>query len=526
MDTTNLSYPEALDEQLNHQSPDQYMTDEQKKKGRYYADLYIMRQGEDSDIFKEWDDIEDLYACYREPDRDPKYPNSFFPIITPIVEGQVAAMMDSNTEYAYTSRNPTHQTFLKYAEAAGEYVRQINKAHRQYKDYARRLVNIGNAMLKLSWDEGYGYTAGRNKGYPRITTPDIRDVLIDGSIKDYKDMQNAAYIIEAVKGVRVSWAKERYGEEKASAIFVDGKGSDGTFGTTKWDDTRNFTLLQVWTRDNKYKNLQLLEIDKNGFLLRESDPSEPYYKHVNNEYPYYFGRMIPIQGSIYGRGDGHILKPMQILLNRLFDELEISCRFNAQPKTFIDFEKSEIDLEEYDSDPSHPIGAANPTQNVYVASPPGISPVIYQSIDMVIMQAQRATRFSDIMTGNQQGVSATATQINGQLQQGSIGINDKKADIVMAMEWAERYALNLCIEYWDKPFWAGLGSDARFVDMQTLSEIPETIPTTDEEVYAALMSDNPPQNLVPTTTVTDEDTGEPVMGKLNYDVKITLGNAP
>lgn len=523
MDATNLSYPEQLDKKENHESPDQYMTDDQKLKGRYYADLYATREGEDADIFQEWDEIEDLYAGYRVADADPKFPNSFFPLITPIVEGQVAAMMDSNTEYSYSSRNPTHQTFIKYAEAAGEFIRTINKADRQYKDYARRWVNIGNAMLKVSWEDGYGYTAGMNKGYPRISTPDPRDVLIDGSIKDYKDLQNSAYIIEVVRGVRLSWAKERYGKEKASAIFVDGEGSQGTFGTTKYDDLRTFTMLLVWTRDNDKKNLQLLEVDKNGFLLKESNPAKPYHMYVNNEYPYYLGRGMPIQGSIYGRGDGHMIKPAQIYLNRLFDELEISARFNAQPKTYIDFEKSNIDLDEYDSDPSHPIGCENPTQNVYAAPPPGISPVIYESINLVINQVQRFTRFSDIMTGNQQGVSATATQINGQLQQGAVGINDKKADIIAAMEWAERYSLNLCLEHWKKPFWAGLGSESRFVDMQTMTEIDETIPKTDQEVYDLIMSDNPPAKITGTSSIKKD--GKNATGKLNCDIKITLGNA-
>ena len=82
------------------------------------------------------------------------------------------------------------------------------------------------------------------------------------------------------------------------------------------------------------------------------------------------------------------------------------------------------------------------------------------------------------MTGNQEGVSATATQINTQMAQGSVGIRDKKTDIAEVMAWADMYALKLCLEYWDKPFWASIGdTGSEYVDVETMVELPAAMPS-------------------------------------------------
>ena len=72
------------------------------------------------------------------------------------------------------------------------------------------------------------------------------------------------------------------------------------------------------------------------------------------------------------------------------------------------------------------------------------------------------------MTGTQQGISRPL-QISTQINQGYVGIKDKKSDLSEVMAWADMYALKLCMEYWDKSFWAGVSENSsEYVDMAEL----------------------------------------------------------
>jgi hypothetical protein len=238
-------------------------------------------------------------------------------------------------------------------------------------------------------------------------------------------------------------------------------------------------------------------MDSNGLILRESDESKPYYKYVNNEYPFAFARMMPRLGEFYGFGDGAILKPMQEVVNNLTDELELAARFNAQAKTFVD-PAAKIAVGDMTSNPEDIILAKNPNQNILIVPGVGISSVIPQTIEFMLREAQRSTRFHDIMTGSQQSTSATATQIMTQTSQGSVGIKDKKSDIADAMAWIDMYSLKLCIEFWDKPFWALINDEKSIIiDSESLVSSDVVVPTGEstlqKNIEIAKMGVKPPK---------------------------------
>lgn len=509
-----FSYPDMAD----------LMTEKQFKRGQYYRDKYLVRRGEMDEYREEWEMLEKMYACRRSQDKqDQHYPNNVVPLITPVVEGQVAAMLESDTEYVYTSNNPAHKEDLPKMEACSRYYRALNKSHQYFKDYARKYDLLGNSWITVMWDKTYSTDKTKPQGYPRLVVPPLLDVLVDGRIKDYKDLQHASYIIHAQGFQDIAWARTKYGDEKAEAIARCLNRYDGEDTSVSVDDNETFMLLHVWTRDNPEHKLELIEMDTTGFILEESFP----YELVDNEYPFYFGRMIPQSGKFYGVGDGQILKYMQVLINNLADELEIASRHNAQPKTFVDAEKANIDLDQWDSDPSHPILAENPHQNIMVIQGQGISAVIPQMIQFLLDQAQRATRFADIMTGNQQGVSATATQISGQLAQGSVGIKDKAADIQKMMEWVDRYCLRLCLQFWDVPFWVTTfqgTEDAEFIDMSSIAKAPAVIPATGKLLsrIREKLRRNPTAPVVKYEHVYKK--GQPVYTNFDFDVEIKLAS--
>ena len=506
------------------------MTEEQLHRGEYYRDAYHTRRGEVDGKYKEdWDYLQKLYECRRDAvDGDDDYPCSFVPLITPTVEGQVASMMESNIDFVHCSDNPGHQTYMKKLDAASEYYRKKSNFKSHMKDFTRYYDLLGNCFGYIEWQKQKSKSKNRPNGFPRITVPPILSVLVDGRIKDSKDLQYAEYIIHEIGYQSIAWAKKEYGEDKGNALLQGYNRTDGedTELQTTFDDSKTFTLIHVWTRDNPEGNLQLIEMDANGLVLRESDESEPYYGTVDNQYPFFIARMIPQLGKFYGFGDGAILRGMQETVNNLTDELELAARFSAQSKIAVD-SKAKMSGDQITSNPADLIICDDPEHNIKVIQAGGINSVVLQTIQYLLGQAQYATRFNEIMTGNQQGSSATATQINSQMLQGSVGIKDKKSDIADCMAWADTYALNLCLEKWDKPFWAQLSTTySEFIDPDMLMEVNAIVPTTSETIDMILKeaqeSGQPPQNIDPFETAVDES-GQPIMESLDFYSKVLIG---
>ena len=483
-------YPEVQNDQsgkgkiVNWQD---LMSEEDFRIGKYYNNLYLTRQAEIMENKEYWDELNDLYACYREAfSDDDDYPNNFFPIITPCVEGQVASIIEGGIEFSHATSNPAHTQYMVQYDAASEFARRQNRYMDHFKDFTRKYDLYGTACITPSWEKRFAVVKGKPVGFPRLMVCPLLSVIVDGRIKDVKDVQYAEYIIHEIGFQTLQWAREEYknepnGDELVNNLTLGYNRYEGKNPDQSVDDSYSFTLLHVWTRSNEQHNLQLIEMDSNGFVLRKSDPSEPYYKYTENEYPFYFSRMMPVDGEFYGHGDGTLLKKLQEGLNNLVDEMELACRFSAQPKIIVD-PKAKMALDQLTSNPADIAIATNPRENIMILQAAGINPVVIQMIQLIRSFAPEATRFAQIMTGNQQGVSATATQINSQMMQGQVGINDKKSDIARAMEWTDRYCLKLCMQYWTKPFWSTLGHDFAsnntYVDPKGMLKAPSAIPVT------------------------------------------------
>lgn len=503
------------------------MTPEQVKRGDYYQEAYNTRRGEIEKNEQLWNDLWQQYGCDRDEPEQKGDPHNVIPILTPVIEGQTANMVESDVEFNYITSNPGHQPAMKKLNAASKYVRRKNQFMRHIKDLVRKYLLLGNAWIMVAWEDSISNRASQPSGYARVSTPELLDVIVDGKIKDYKDLQYAEYIIHVIGFMPITWAREQYGDEKADALTAMSSNYHGEDPDVSEDDTDSFTLLQIWTRSNEYKNLQLIEMDTNGLILFESDPAEPYYKNVDNEYPFCFVRGMPLQGQFYGFGDGKILMRFQESINCLFDEIEIGAKFSSQGKTYIDPD-AEINDDEVNNDPRKYTVANRPSQNIFQTRGVGVSQVLYDMVKLLQDAAQYAVRFSEMMSGIAQGSSATATQINGQLSQGAVGIRDKKSDISYAMAWADRYALRLCLEKWDEPFWADLGDGAReYLDPQSMNAMPAMIPLTTATAAKIeneqLAAGKPLSEVIlPEYETVEDENGDTITEALDFDVDVVM----
>lgn len=495
---------------------DEINTKEQQERAEFYLSAYRQRKSEMQTLLDEWEPIEKLYRCERDI-KDEDDPNSFDPIILPVVEGQTSSMTEKNVSASIKGEGYSDQKFAHTGQILTDFAYRNIGIKQKIKDGIRRYALNGNGCFALGWDPD----ALDNFGMPDLRCPQISKIFIDGKIKTMSDFQKADDVIEEIGSFSILSARKEYGDNMADAIQLGN--SDPDFdGSVTHDDRFSFTKLHIWTRNNDQGNLQLIEESLCGIVLKESDPASPYYEEVNNKYPYFFFGLYPIEGQFHRFGDGRLLKRLQILLNNLWDECVIACKYSAQAERYVD-PNSGMDPDQLDGDPSHPIYVRDPNQNVMTTIGQGLNQIVMSLIALILAEVQRITRFSVLMSGNAPGREMTATQSGIMMQQGNSGIDDKRADVSTAISDMTIYMLGLMMEFWPAAKAIRVTEDTNeieWVDVRHLKNIPAMVPS-DSNYIAKWNEANP--GIPPPQFMQLETDGKGQTKKAVFDCTVSIG---
>jgi hypothetical protein len=492
-------------------------TKEQQERARFYIEKYWQLKSEMQANLEEWETVEKLYRCERDIKSDDD-PNSFDPIILPIVEGQTSSMTDKIISASVKGEGYSDQKFAHTGQILTDFAYRNINIEQTIKDGIRRYVLFGNGCFALGWDpdrlDGFGL--------PELRCPQPSKVLVDGKIKNMADLQKAEYIIEEIGSFSIMSARKDYGDDIANAIQLGN--SDPDFdGSLSHDDKYSFTKLHVWTRNNPEGNLQCIHLSLCGVVLKESDPNEPYYAEVDNKYPYFFFGLYPQEGRFHRFGDGRILRRLQVLLNNLWDECVIAAKYSAQAERYVD-PNAGMDPDQLDGDPSHPIFVREPAKNVKTTIGQGINQVIFTLINLILNEIQRITRFSALMYGTAPGREITATQSGIMMQQGNTGIDGKRADVSKALSDMTVYMIGLMMEFWPAAKAIRIAEDTdeiEWVDARNLKKIPAMVPA--DENFTRLWREANPDIPPPQYMQLEDSKGEPQEKKAAFDVTVSIG---
>lgn len=505
---------------------DDLMTEEQQRRVDFYLTKYHEGKADLEERMEEWEEIHKAYKGERTDivdDQDMKNEVAIN-IILSQVEGQVSSMQTTNITGSYQGVGFSDQKFARTAGIVGDFILKRNNARQLVKKSGRRYLQFGYAVFTTNWDA----KAMDNFGLPKIEVLKPGTVIFDDKIDDIvDDLERSDYIIHEVGSRSIMWARKKYGDEIADAITLGNNAPDFDFKDT--DNDESFTYIRVWTRNNEEENLQLLEISLCGVLMSESDPEEPYYKHVFNRYPFFVAGLYKDEGDSYYFGDGKILLPMQKVINKLYDEIILAIKFSSQGRTYAD-PKSKLNPAEFaEADPSKVIYAENPHQTIRTERGSGVNEVVFSLLGQLLDKVQETTRFSALMTGNDPGRSMTATQAGIQMQQGITGIDDKRADLSKALGDALSYAIGLCMEFWNaaKAFRVADNDDQfEWIDVRQFKEIPEMIPAS-QEYLTNFGKMNPNAESMPEymqLEIEGEDGKmQPVTKQLELDITVNIG---
>lgn len=494
-------------------------TPEQMKRGSFYRIIWMQLEAEMNNREIEWNELERIYNLER--DIIEGCPNSFIPVTAPIINGQIAALVDNNISANVKGKGLSDQKFAHTGQMLTNLVLKENKIKQKIKLAAKRYLNLGTGCYSVGWNpDEYG-----GIGLPEIRAVQIPRVYVDGKIKELTDFQKAEWVIEDIGFKSINWIRMEYGDEIANAV-VRLNHIYPFDGETAYDDINSTSILVIWTRNNEHGNLQKIVMDKRGMIFEESDPETPYYEFVNNKYPYFFFGMYLKEGSFYRFGDGKLLKGIQETVNRLYDEIVTACKFAAQRRTFID-KKAECDVDQFDSDPSHPIICNDPKGNIYDQQGAGINEVVFRLVQDLMNQAQKVTRFSSLMSGNSPEERMTATQAGIQVQQGNNTINDKKTDISEALSGVVEYCLGLLMEFWGAAQALRVSENKdefEWIDPRVLGNVPIMIPIdADYEKKWKKEHPNSPIEEMPNFMQLHDKNNNPMTKNVAFDIDISIG---
>lgn len=457
---------------------EELMTEEEIQRVDWYLGKFIEQRGSIQDNLEEWEEIDLLCSCNRE-DNGMGETEAFVNVMVPNIEGQIASMTNYHINANVRGKGVGDQKFAKTAEPIIDLILEHNRIRDLVKESGRRYVKFGNVFVTVGWDE----EAFDGMGMPVIQTKMLSEILPDKKVRNPLELDKADYIIEDAGQFSIHWAEKEFGEEKARAIQLGNQMQDFQ-EKYEMDDDESFTLLRVWTKLNESGNLQLILMSACGILLEESDENEPYYGKVFNKYPIFYAGLYPREGEFYRYGDGKLLKPIQTLINKIYDEVLLSIKFASQGRTYIDPTAKVKPSEFSECDPSKFIVCRNPSQNVVTSRGAGINDAVYALLGQLFQMVQEVTRFSTLMTG-QEGSKRTATEAGILMQQGATGVDDKKADISSMLSDAVLYAFGLCLDNWNAGVALRVADDPdefMWIDVEQMRNVPKMIPASNQFV--------------------------------------------
>jgi len=515
--------------QVTRKSINDLNTEEQIKRGMFYLDRYNALKSEMEELKTEHEELEKMYSADIEEVEGS--PNACIPLIAPIVDGHISSMTEQNIVSNVKGKRISDHEFSRDAQLAIDLTLKENDIRQRLKDGIKRYILFGWCVCAIDYDEG----AFDGIGLSTLRFPPIHSVFVDGNIKNMMDYQDAQYIIEEVGFQSLMWARKEYGDDIADVIQINNSDNYDN-ADVSLDEQFSFMYLKVWHRNNKKGNLQLLEMDGTGFVMRESDPDKPYYKYTENKYPYEFCGLYQKEGEFARFGEGKRLKYLEKLLNNLYNEIILSVQYSSQGKKYIDPVAGGCDPDEVaNPDPRIPVICSNPRENVYIAQGTGINAVVVNLVQMIVSEAQRISRFSALMTGNDTGGKITATQAGIQTQQGNTNISDKKADTSNMLGKSAKQSLEIEMEKWQTGvdiYEDEKKEKKKWLDIRRLSKIPVLVPA-DENYIERHMKNNPdmerPEFMQFLASEDIEKDGEvikkgtPISKKANFDIDISIG---
>ena len=510
---------------------DQLMTQDEISEIDECISLIINTKGDMSALYTEWAEIEDYYENEIAEIKD--MPNTRINILNSNVEGQTAMIQDQEISVMTEGESSADDEFADDARIGLEWTLRRNRFKKIVKSFIRKYTKFGAGCFTVAFDP----KAVNNFGLTKIYSTSLTNIFVDGKLKDPLRFQECDWVAEAMLTSKTQ-LEVYYGKDKANAVVYGNNSINGKaiFNVDdSYQDQSATTLIKWWSRtDGK---LRLREFTGDGTLMYDSHKPgtrkenqkeydyvcKSYYKYVQDKYPFFFSFQYEREGNFWAMGDGKLLLPIQKLINRLYDNILICSR----PDIPLIDTRSNIDVEEIGENSLGPIPydgeelqGADPVHTIKWDT---TNNNWFPLISALHNEAQRVTRFADIMTGQSSKSVNTATEAAIQQQQGSKATDDKKSDIQTTMSEMCEYILGIMVEKYHKGKSFKVkdnSSEYRWIDFRDMAHVPVRIPAT-KEFRDKFMKNN--KDKIPQWQLLTNGDGNPTTKCIELDIEINIG---
>lgn len=437
-------------------------------------------------LHSDWAEYEEYWANRSNLPEDDDDPGSENNIILPVIESQVADLVDEPLDVMVQGVEPSDDFFAYDVQAILEWTLYNNKLQFKMDDHERNRLKFGTGIWKVWFDPH----ALRGRGLPIIDSICPSHFFPDPKIKKAWQIQECEFIIQA-NYQSLFQLRRRFGK-RAKAVRPQGNfqynleifsGEDASEISAEINDRA--ILIERWTKeiDEETGEIYLrLVCVANGVLLYDSNWDEKnrgyksYYRR--GRYPFVVTPCYARKGMIWGMGDAELLKPVQDLINELDDQIRMNARLMGNIQIVVGL-ASGINPKKWTNRPGLKIPARD-HDAWKIVQPPEIPSVIPNRRIEAKQEAQEYSGRYDAVEGQRPGGIRAASAILALQEAGSRRVNHKKLLLQIGLSEVMQLIVDMVAEhYTDEMAFRLLGTPTRqylWFRGSELNEIPKYIP--------------------------------------------------
>lgn len=358
--------------ETNYVASDKELALVEKVMTRYRA---AYSKKEDLGMNELWKTCHDYWSGEVNLPEDDNDPGSEVNIVQPIIESQVADIVNGDIDIMVKGLGPSDQLFARETTQILRWVWHHNNMMVKLDGAERDRLNLGNTVWKVYWDRDQ--MGGRGLPIMQPMSPDC--FFPDPKVTDLDFLEDADFIIQTswysrrkliqLFGEKAKFVKPESGGNYDSRIFGEDQTASGD--EVVGDQA---CLYEYWEKDDDGK-LRLIYCTKDMILADSADDDEEARIPEIRRYPFILIVGYKRKGRLWGMGDTEQLIPVQDIINDLDDQIRLNARQMGNAQTVVGI-GSGININKWTNAPGLKIPAKDHT--AYSVVQPPIHPRLYK----------------------------------------------------------------------------------------------------------------------------------------------------
>ncbi len=491
-------------------------TPEQEKLARRAQSLFraAFNAKNQLDLPNKWAMFDDYkHNLQNEPESE-DHPGSVTNIIHPIIESQIADLVDKPYDVDSEGEEPSDDMYAEDAQHLMNFVLRKNQFSVKLNVSEHDRLELGTTAIKTYFNPD----ALDGRGLPTFEIISPANFFPDPKWSRSDLLQECEFIIHAVPRplsyIRQKFPKwGKYIHREVSVPYDP----EQTFQNAKSDEVEVVTsekalLLECYLKD---ANGEIYCLHVANHILLEDSREVLKGKRLQrrNQFPFVAIPCYIQRGIGWGQGDVELLIPTQDIINDLDDQIRMNARMMGNPQIVVGMGAGKgFDYRKW----TNAAGLRIPMRDVNAWKPVPPIPVSRDVVDRREKGFQEADLISgrpDVNRGERPGQVTAAAAIMALQQAGQKSVLHKAK--MFKEGWSQVLGLlyDDMVEHWDEEMWIRVNGDKpdfKFINPASLKNIPRMIP-------------NEVENGDPLISLKDVN-GEIMTRECELDLKLNIGD--